>query len=233
MTRTADGSPSNAPDAAEPIDTEDTRAFRERLIRRVERYEKLDPKVAQAMLAVPRHVFVPETLRNRAYDDDPLPIGEGQTISQPTVVAMMTTALRLTGSEVVLEIGTGSGYQAAILARLCQRVETIEVVARLAANAEKALALVGCDNVRVHVGDGYEGLPQLAPFDGMIITAAPLDIPLKLLDQLKNGGRLVVPVGPQLGVQDLLLIQKRGESYDRVNLGAVRFVPMVHRTPRN
>lgn len=214
------------------LDTEFTRAERERLVRDIDRRESLDPRVIQVLRAVPRHIFVPESLFNVAYEDGPLPIGEGQTISQPTVVAMMTDALALKGDEVVLEVGTGSGYQAAILSRLCKRVETIEIIPSLAETAKRALKRGGYDNVNVHVGDGYAGLPDLAPFDGIIITAAPPTIPDALVRQLKDGGRLVVPVGPSGGVQELILLRKRDGRITTSELGAVRFVPMVPASSR-
>lgn len=210
-----------------PHDTARTRAERDRLMSYIEARESLDPRVVRVMRAVPRHVFVPDSLLHVAYEDAPLPIGEGQTISQPTVVAMMTNALHLAGTETVLEVGTGSGYQAAILSRLCKRVETIEIIPSLAETARKALARAGFDNVRVHVGDGYAGLPDLAPFDGVIITAAPPQIPDALVRQLRDGGRLVVPVGPAGGVQELVVLHKQGGRLTRTELGAVRFVPMV------
>jgi len=172
-------------------------------------------------------------MRDQAYDDGPLPIGEGQTISQPTVVAMMTQALSLKGDEVVLEVGTGSGYQAAVLSRLCRRVETIEIIASLADRARRALARLGYDNVRVHVGDGYEGLRSLAPFDAIIITAAPPEMPIGLLAQLRDGGRLVAPIGPVHGIQDLIVLQKNGDRVTTRDLGPVRFVPMVHKSSAN
>jgi protein-L-isoaspartate(D-aspartate) O-methyltransferase len=174
-------------------------------------------------------MFVPQDRHDRAYDDAPLTIGYGQTISQPTVVALMTDALHPTSDDVVLEVGTGSGYQAAVLSRMVKRVETIEIVEPLAAHAREALRKIGCANVNVHVGDGYQGLPQLAPFDGIIVTAAPPEVPTKLVQQLKEGGRMVLPVGPRLGVQELVLIRKMpGGVLKRTDLGPVRFVPMVH-----
>lgn len=176
---------------------------------------------------MPRHVFVPPEYQGEAYSDEPLPIGEGQTISQPTVVAMMTQALDLQGNETVLEVGTGSGYQAAILSRLCKRVETVELLPSLAHRAQSALRAIGYDNVTVYVGDGYEGLPPLAPFDAIVITAAPPEIPEKLVRQLRDGGRMVVPVGPRDDEQHLLLLHKVGTEVRRTDLGAVRFVPMV------
>jgi protein-L-isoaspartate(D-aspartate) O-methyltransferase len=231
VARTGD-SASDRP-TADSLDTELTLSAREHLVRGIERSEALDAKVAHALRVVPRHVFVPESLRDHAYDDGPLPIGEGQTISQPTVVAMMTGALNLKGDEVVLEVGTGSGYQAAVLSRLCRRVETIEIISSLADGARKALTRVGYDNVRVHVGDGYEGLPSLAPFDAIIITAAPPEIPVRLMGQLRDGGRLVAPIGPVHGIQDLILVEKHGDRVTTRDLGAVRFVPMVRKPAAN
>jgi protein-L-isoaspartate(D-aspartate) O-methyltransferase len=205
-----------------------TRRARERLVREMERHESLDGRVVCAMRAVKRHLFVPESMRQRAYEDGPLPIGHGQTISQPTVVALMTASLRLQGDERVLEVGTGSGYQAAVLSHLCREVHSLEVIEWLAQGARAALTAAGCDNVHVHVRDGYAGLQELAPFDGIIITAAPPEVPQALLQQLREGGCLVVPVGPQMGVQDLLVIEKRDGALSRHTLGPVRFVPMVH-----
>jgi protein-L-isoaspartate(D-aspartate) O-methyltransferase len=210
-------------------ESEETRSAREALVSEIERYESIDARVAGALRAVQRHLFVPEGLRDRAYEDGPLPIGHGQTISQPTVVAMMTAALRLEGDETVLEVGTGSGYQTAVLSRLCRQVHSLEVVEWLAAGSRSALAAAGCDNVRVYVRDGYEGLPAFAPFDRIIVTAAPTEVPQALLRQLREGGRMVVPVGAHLGVQDLLVIEKRGGALLRSTLGPVRFVPMVRR----
>lgn len=208
-------------------EAESTRAARERLVRDIERFESIDPRVASALRAVPRHLFVPAAVRDRAYEDGPLPIGHGQTISQPTVVGMMTGALQLRGGETILEVGTGSGYQAAVLSRLCGQVHSLELLEALAETARGALSAAGCCNVHVHVGDGYEGMPALAPFDGVIVTAAPLQIPQALVRQLREGGRMVVPVGPQLGVQDLLVLHKRDGTVSRASLGPVRFVPMV------
>lgn len=221
--------PESAAPSAGDLDTDRFRRERAELVASIRRAEGLSDKVAEAMLEVPRHVFVPEEQRHRSYDDNPLTIGHGQTISQPTVVAMMTEALDLKGNEVVLEIGTGSGYQAAVLSRLVKRVETIEIVAPLAEWARKALDRVGYDNVNVHVGDGYAGLPDKAPFDRIIITAAPPEVPPKLVEQLAKGGKMVLPVGPRFGVQDLIVLEKRQDgSLRRTNLGPVRFVPMVH-----
>ncbi len=210
------------------VDNDSTRSQRARLVNEIQRKEKLSSAVVHALRTVPRHAFVgPEQLA-RAYDDIPLPIGEGQTISQPTVVAMMTEALELRGGETVLEIGTGSGYQAAILSRIAKRVESIEIVETLADRSRNTLEKIGYENVRVHVGNGYEGLPHLAPFSHIIITAAPPEVPPKLIEQLAIGGKMVLPVGPRFGVQDLLLLKKNADGFiSRINLGPVRFVPLV------
>lgn len=184
-----------------------------------------DPRVLAALRAVPRHRFVPEAYRGRAYEDGPLPIGQGQTISQPYIVAVMTELLRPQPGDRVLEIGTGSGYQAAVLARLTRRVYSIEIVPELAARARAALAELGVANVEVFVGDGYQGLPDRAPFDGILLTAAPGEVPQPLLDQLAVGGRLVAPVGG--ADQDLRVIERTAEGLQTTRLFPVRFVPFV------
>ena len=186
------------------------------------------PRVLAAMRAVPRHAFVPEQARAMAYEDHPLPIGHGATISQPTVVGMMSQALALSGTERILEIGTGSGYQAAVLGRLARHVDSVELVAELAARARSTLEALHVQNVDVHLGDGWAGLPARAPFDRIVVTAAPDHLPEVLADQLVEGGYLVVPVGPQSHDQRLERHQKRGGRLVREDLGAVRFVPMVH-----
>lgn len=191
------------------------------------RREVRSERVLDAMRAVPRHVFVPEHTLAAAYTDQPLPIGWGATISQPTVVGMMSEALALDGSERILEVGTGSGYQAAVLSRLARHIDTVEVVPELAARATKVLAALGIDNVDVHVDDGWAGLRGRAPFDRIVVTAAPEVLPQALVDQLAEGGLLVVPVGPQSGDQRLERHQKRAGQLHREDLGAVRFVPMV------
>ena len=185
-----------------------------------------DTRVLAAMRKVPRHLFVPENLIPEAYDDTPLPIGYGQTISQPYIVALMTELLQLRGDEKVLEVGTGSGYQAAVLAELAREVYTIEIVEPLARQAAERLRELGYTNVHVRHGDGYDGWPEKAPFDGIIVTAAPEEIPKPLLDQLKPGGRLVIPVGAWS--QDLLVVTKSadGKITRRVVI-PVRFVPMT------
>ncbi len=184
-----------------------------------------DTRVLEAMRKVPRHEFVPEAYRDMAYQDSPLPIGYGQTISQPYIVAYMTEQLGVSEKDTVLEIGTGSGYQAAILAELAAQVYTIEIVPELAEMAARVLKKLGYDNVEVRVGDGYQGWPEHAPFDAIILTAAPPRVPQPLLDQLKVGGRLIAPVGEDY--QELVLIEKGKDQYYRKNLIPVRFVPMT------
>lgn len=184
-----------------------------------------DDRVLRAMAEVPRHLFVPDAQREHAYGDHPLPIGYGQTISQPYIVAFMTEALELSGAERVLEIGTGSGYQAAILSKLAREVFTIEIVEPLAEQATGILEETGCSNVEVRFGDGYRGWPDKAPFDAIILTAAPDHVPDPLLDQLAVGGRLVMPIGR--GSQKLILIRRTEEGYEESDLLLVRFVPMT------
>ncbi len=182
--------------------------------------------VIRAMKNTPRHLFVPKNLQEQAYRDHPLPIGSGQTISQPYIVAIMTEYLQLTGNEKVLEIGTGSGYQAAILSQLVDTCYTIEVVRELAEESAERLERLGYNNVVVRWGDGYLGWPENAPFDCIIITAAPETVPEKLVDQLAVGGRMVLPVGSHF--QELVLITKNHKGIKRKNIIPVRFVPMVH-----
>jgi len=184
-----------------------------------------DPRVLSAMLKVDRHLFVPKELQTSAYTDQPLPIGEGQTISQPYIVALMTELLELKGEEKVLEIGTGSGYQAAILAELVKEVYTIEIIETLATSAKKLLLQMGYQNITVKAGDGYLGWPEVAPFDAIIITAAPEHIPKPLLEQLKEGGRMVVPVGTYSQV--LKKIVKRSGRIETSDIIPVVFVPMT------
>jgi protein-L-isoaspartate(D-aspartate) O-methyltransferase len=185
-----------------------------------------DQKVLEAMRSVPRHRFVPPEYRHLAYSDGPLPIGQGQTISQPYIVALMTQLLELRGDEVVLEVGTGSGYQAAILARLAREVHTIERYPSLAEKAEKVLKELGIRNVHVHVGDGSKGLAEHAPYDGIIVTAAAPRVPQPLMDQLADGGRLVLPVGGR-GAQFLERWQRRGATYHMEQIAPVAFVPLI------
>jgi protein-L-isoaspartate(D-aspartate) O-methyltransferase len=184
-----------------------------------------DNKVLEAMRLVPRHEFVPDHLKKYAYADEPLPIGEDQTISQPYIVAYMTESLHLSDTDKVLEIGTGSGYQAAVLSEIVDSVYTIEIVDVLAKSASKTLARLGYDNVFVKGGDGYKGWPEHAPFDDIIITAAPTKIPQPLLEQLKVGGLMILPLGDYS--QELVLIEKKEDGYDEKKLLPVRFVPMT------
>lgn len=185
-----------------------------------------DTRVLQAMTAVPRHQFVPAEFRSRAYEDAPVPIGEGQTISQPYIVAAMTAALRLTGNERVLEIGAGSGYQAAVLASLAREVLTIESRPELATGAAERLARLGYANVHVHCGDGTLGLPEFAPFDTILVAAASPNTPAPLLAQLADGGRMVIPVG-SVEDQELQLVERISDKTRITILEACRFVPLV------
>jgi len=180
--------------------------------------------VLKAMKKVPRHLFVLKKIKNYAYEDEPLPIGHGQTISQPYIVALMTELLELTKNSNVLEIGTGSGYQAAVLAELCDSVSSVEIICELADQADSTLKELGY-LVDVKCGDGYRGWPEKAPFDGIIVTAAPDEIPQPLLDQLADGGRMVIPVGTYH--QDLKLIRKIDGEIKEMNVIPVRFVPMT------
>jgi protein-L-isoaspartate(D-aspartate) O-methyltransferase len=183
--------------------------------------------VLRIMRATPRHEFVPANLQTMAYIDFPLAIGYGATISQPYVVALMTELLQATRESRVLEIGTGSGYHAAVLAQLVKRVYTIEIVAELAASARATLTRLGYSNVSVRQGDGYKGWPQEAPFDRMILTAAPPDVPQALIDQLAPGGRMVAPVGPTPFQQELIVIDKGRDGHvSRRAAGKIAFVPM-------
>lgn len=186
-----------------------------------------DPRVLQAMRAVPRDRFVPEEMAARAYEDRPLPIGHGQTISQPYIVAYMTDALGVLNDHRVLEIGTGSGYQAAILGELARDVYTIEIVPELARRAAAALRELGYTNVHVRAGDGYAGWPEEAPFDRIMVTAAPEQIPQPLIDQLAVGGRLIVPVGAQDGAQWITIVEKTERGIVQRRTIPVAFVPFT------
>ena len=190
--------------------------------------QRLDARVMGAMASVPRHEFVPKKLRDLAYANRPLPIGHGQTISQPYIVALMTELADLRPDDVVLEIGTGSGYQAAVLAKLVRQVYTIEIIPELGQRAETDLRRLGYANVQVRIGDGYHGWPEHAPFDAILVTAAPDRIPTPLLEQLRPGGRLVVPVGPTDRTQWLKLLRKdeRGALHEEDVL-PVGFVPLT------
>lgn len=189
-----------------------------------------DKEVLDAMKTVPRHFFIPEENRAFSYSDRPVPIGFGQTISQPYVVAFMTELLKVDKDDVVLEVGTGSGYQAAVLSRLVKQVYTIEVVEKLGKEAMKKLEALGYTNVKVAIGDGYKGWPEYAPFDVIIVTAAAEHIPQPLIDQLKPGGRMVIPVGGVYVIQDLMLITKDDSSnIIKESIIPVRFVPLIRK----
>jgi protein-L-isoaspartate(D-aspartate) O-methyltransferase len=185
-----------------------------------------DERVLTALRQVPRHRFVPGALAHAAYEDGPLPIGHGQTISQPYIVAVMTELLAPGADDVVLEVGTGSGYQAAVLSRLAARVYSIEIVPQLAQSARERLEALGYTNVEVITGDGWAGLPAEAPFDGILVAAAPPEVPQALLDQLAVGARLVIPVGQW--EQDLRVYERTPDGIDQRTLFGVRFVPLVH-----
>jgi len=184
-----------------------------------------DALVLAALRKVPRHLFVPHDLADHAYADSPLAIGNGQTISQPYIVGFMTAALRLRGGESVLEVGTGSGYQSAVLAEIAGKVHSIEIIEALGRVARERLETLGYKNVTVRIGDGYKGWPEEAPFDGIIVTAAAPRIPDALKEQLRDGGRLVIPIGE--GEQELILVTRRGTTYEEQSILPVRFVPMT------
>jgi len=185
-----------------------------------------DRRVLDAMRQVPRHLFIPKDMRDLAYCDGPLPIGQGQTISQPYIVALMTELLELTGQEKVLELGTGSGYQAAILSRLVSQVYSVERHATLAEQAEKVFTQLGYDNIVISVGDGTLGWPEHSPYEAIIVTAAAPDVPQPLMEQLADGGRLVAPVGSRWS-QVLAKVKRQGETLTKEHLTAVAFVPLV------
>jgi protein-L-isoaspartate(D-aspartate) O-methyltransferase len=220
---------------ADPIDETAERAA---LLREIEQQvaetslhlgrDSLDPRVAAAMLAVPRHELVPPQLRAQAYLNRPLPIGAGQTISQPYIVAIMSQLLEVGPGDRVYELGTGSGYQAAVLAEMGVEVYTVEIVPELAERARSTLQRLGYDRVHVRAGDGWLGWPEAAPFDGIVVTAAAERIPEPLVDQLKTGGRLVMPVGPAGWVQQLIVLTKEADgALARQEILPVRFVPVT------
>ena len=189
------------------------------------------PAVLKALEKVLRHRFVKESLENSAYDDAPLPIGEGQTISQPFIVAYMTAALELKGGEKILEVGAGSGYQAAVLSEIVGQVYTIEINENLAIDVARRLKKIGCDNVSLKFGNGYKGWSEHAPFDGIIVTAAPDAIPQSLVEQLKIGGKMVIPIGKTN--QDLIVVTKFPDgSVEKESRIPVRFVPMIRETEK-
>ena len=186
-----------------------------------------DRAVLKAMRKVPRHKFVPDIYMEYAYNDYPLPIGEEQTISQPYIVAYMTAALKLEPSDKVLEIGTGSGYQAAVLAEICDSVYTIEIFESLGNKALKLLNSLHYDNIKVKIGDGYKGWPEFSPFDVIIVTCSPSEIPQALIDQLEEGGRMIIPVGLKNN-QNLVLLKKKNGKIKQHSVLPVRFVPMIN-----
>lgn len=190
--------------------------------------EAFDERVMEAMAAVPREIFVPKALRHRAFHNGPVPIGQGQTISQPYIVALMTDLLATKAEDTILEVGTGSGYQAAVLSRLVQQVHSLEIIPELAAGAAGRLETLGYLNVKVHRADGYSGLVEFAPYDGIIVTAAAPHIPPALLAQLKPGARLVIPVGRPDGPQELRVLEKHPDgSVGERNVLSVAFVPLT------
>jgi protein-L-isoaspartate(D-aspartate) O-methyltransferase len=194
--------------------------------------DHIDPRVLSVMGVLPRHEFVPEDLRQVSYTDRPLPIGYGQTISQPLIVALMTDVLNVNQSSVVLEVGTGSGYQATVVAGLARQVYTVEIIPDLARSAADRLRRLGYTNVTVRVGDGYFGWQDAAPFDGIIVTAAAGHIPPPLLQQLKPNGRMAIPVGPPLGLQHLTVVERGADGRVRTRqLFPVKFVPLTGQHP--
>lgn len=203
-----------------------SRRTRARLIARLEEQGISHPEVLDALAATPRHVFIEEALAHRAYEDTALPIGHGQTISQPLIVALMTSTLFNVPRARVLEVGTGSGYQTAILAALCRRVFTIERIEPLVAWARERLEALSVNNVIAKMGDGYQGWPEQGPFDGILVTAAPRGVPRALLDQLDVGGRMVLPVGGG-NVQELRVIDRNTDGFEEDVVKQVRFVPLV------
>ena len=207
-----------------------SRRTRERLVARLEEQGITHPDVLDALAATPRHVFIEEALAHRAYEDTALPIGHGQTISQPLIVALMTATLLNIPRPRVLEVGTGSGYQTAILAGLCRRVFTIERIEALVGRACERLEALSVNNVVTKVGDGYRGWPEQAPFDGILVTAAPRGVPQALLEQLGPGGRMVLPVGGG-EVQELRVIDCGADGFKEDTVQQVRFVPLVKGVP--
>ena len=214
-----------------PAVAQDRAAEREALVETIQRHPEaagIDAEVLDAIGTVPRHLFVPEAERAAAYQDRPLPIGHGQTISQPFIVALMTDLLELEPDDRVLEIGTGSGYQAAVLSPLVEEVRSIEIVPELGRRAAGTLAEAGFANVETRIGDGYYGWPEGAPYDAVIVTAAAGAIPPPLVEQLAPGGRMVIPVGGPFSAQQLMLVEKRGDgSIATRQILPVRFVPFT------
>jgi protein-L-isoaspartate(D-aspartate) O-methyltransferase len=221
----------SAPAVIEKARAADSRSgARAAMVEVIKGYGLTDPAVLAAMQKVPRHEFVPEGLQSSAYTDSPLPIGYGQTISQPFIVAEMTRLLQLSQDSKVLEIGTGSGYQAAVLAQFTDKVFTIEIIGGLAVAVRQRFDRLGLSGIQSRHGDGYFGWPEAAPFDGIIVTAAAGEIPPPLIKQLRPGGRMVIPVGPVFGIQNLMLVQKDASGQVRTkSLMPVRFVPLTRK----
>ena len=214
--------------AGDMPDTPELKTLRQDMVDRQIRQRGIsDPAVLTAMNAIPRHCFVPARLTKQAYADRPLPIGAGQTISQPYIVALMTARLNLQASMRILEIGTGSGYQAAVLANIVKSVYTIEIKEPLYKTAKTRLTDLGINNIRMRHGDGYFGWPAAAPFDCIMITASVNHIPPPLLQQLKDGGRLILPLGNPFAFQNLVLVTRHGQDYTVKNITGVLFVPMT------
>lgn len=207
--------------AAPDFEVERQRMVEEQIIRR----GLVEPRLLAAMRSVPRHEFVPLEYRDYAYSDGPLPIGNDQTISQPYIVALMTHLLELHGTERVLEVGTGSGYQAAILAHMAAEVHTVEILPELAAQAKASLSRLGITNVHCHLADGSLGWKKAAPYDGILVAASAPDVPPPLMEQLADGGRLVLPVGGRFS-QELLVVTRRNGEYHRRSVLSVAFVPL-------
>lgn len=223
-----------APDGSQPTPDSYLEARQRMVAAGIVAYGIEDPETLRAMRTVPRHLFVPAQYQDQAYDNIPLPIGHGQTISQPYIVALMTQELQLEPGDRVLEIGTGSGYQAAVLAELGVQVYSIEIVEQLAALAAQRLDEIGYKDLNLKQADGYFGWEGAAPFDAIIVTAAPDHVPHPLLDQLKIGGILVIPVGPVGGFQELWrVVRTEQESYESSSLGGVRFVPLVRESDQS
>ena len=219
---------SSPPVSGNPMTQEDFAQQREQMVEtQLESRDIQSERVLEAMKKVPRHLFMPESVRQYAYIDSPVPIDQGQTISQPYIVGLMTQTVDPKPGDRALEVGTGSGYQAAVLGELVQEVYTIEIIPDLAERAGKTLSDLGYDNVEVRQGDGYQGWPEKAPFDIILITAAPEEIPQPLIDQLDEGGRLVVPLGAEGTIQTLTLVTKIKGEVKRTYVTDVRFVPMT------
>jgi protein-L-isoaspartate(D-aspartate) O-methyltransferase len=214
-----------------PSATRNEDALRQAMVKQIASQGITDPRVLTAMREVPRHLFVPPALRAHAYEDRPLPVGEHQTISQPSLVALMTTLARVEPGEKVLEVGTGSGYQAAILARMGARVHTIEIIPTLAQRARGTLDSLRYGNIAYRVGDGYRGWPEAAPFGAILVTAAPDHLPQPLVDQLATGGRLIIPVGAA-SEQKLVVVTRTATGTHSEEIISVRFVPMTGEAER-